>query len=194
MSFSNCFYYCHTQLLELKFHLDLSGMIFFCFDIFPLHIFIISACSHTCDLSSSYGKAVLVWFRSFLRGGSVGIFMFLYSFYFYSKSSMSGFMQTVFYFGYSASMCYAFFLMLGTVSFYTSLTFVRRIYHAVKSEWACCCVWPSATYFAIFLLQKHTQHKGNHCCASGSLLRWGVAQQEENWSEPEIKLERLISI
>ncbi|XP_027083641.1 transmembrane 9 superfamily member 5 isoform X1 [Coffea arabica] len=74
------------------------------------------------------------WWRSFLRGGSVGIFMFLYSFYFYSKSSMSGFMQTVFYFGYSASMCYAFFLMLGTVSFYTSLTFVRRIYHAVKSE------------------------------------------------------------
>lgn len=74
------------------------------------------------------------WWRSFFRGGSVGIFMFLYSFYFYSKSNMSGFMQTAFYFGYSASMCYAFFLMLGAVSFYTSFTFVRHIYHAVKSE------------------------------------------------------------
>ncbi|KAK6926575.1 Nonaspanin (TM9SF) [Dillenia turbinata] len=74
------------------------------------------------------------WWRSVLRGGSVAIFMFLYSVYFYAKSSMRSFLQLTFFLGYNACMCYAFFLMLGAISFYVSLTFVRRIYHAVKSE------------------------------------------------------------
>ena len=38
---------------------------------------------------------------------------------------MSGFMQTSFFFGYMTMICYAFFLMLGTVGFRASLTFVR---------------------------------------------------------------------
>ncbi|KAL0369530.1 UNVERIFIED_CONTAM: Transmembrane 9 superfamily member 5 [Sesamum angustifolium] len=71
---------------------------------------------------------------SVLRGGSTAIFMFSYCTYFYLKSNMSGILQAAFFFGYSACMCYAFFLMLGTVSFQASLLFVRRIYHAVKSE------------------------------------------------------------
>ncbi|XP_011088888.1 transmembrane 9 superfamily member 5 isoform X2 [Sesamum indicum] len=74
------------------------------------------------------------WWRSVLRGGSTAIFMFSYCTYFYLKSNMSGILQTAFFFGYSACMCYAFFLMLGTVSFQASLLFVGRIYHAVKSE------------------------------------------------------------
>ncbi|KAL0389992.1 UNVERIFIED_CONTAM: Transmembrane 9 superfamily member 5 [Sesamum calycinum] len=71
---------------------------------------------------------------SVLRGSSTAIFMFSYCTYFYLKSNMSGILQAAFFFGYSACMCYAFFLMLGTVSFQASLLFVRRIYHAVKSE------------------------------------------------------------
>ncbi|PIN25419.1 Endosomal membrane protein, EMP70 [Handroanthus impetiginosus] len=74
------------------------------------------------------------WWRSILHGGSTAIFMFFYCIYFYLKSNMSGILQTSFFFGYSACMCYAFFLMLGTISFRASLMFVRRIYHAVKSE------------------------------------------------------------
>ncbi|KAK4482699.1 hypothetical protein RD792_009866, partial [Penstemon davidsonii] len=74
------------------------------------------------------------WWRSVLRGGSTAIFMFAYCIYFYFKSNMSGILQTSFFFGYSACMCYAFFLMLGTISFQASLLFVRRIYHAVKNE------------------------------------------------------------
>ncbi|KAK4409078.1 Transmembrane 9 superfamily member 4, partial [Sesamum angolense] len=74
------------------------------------------------------------WWRSVLRGGSTAIFMFSYCTYFYLKSNMSGILQVAFFFGYSACICYAFFLMLGTVSFQASLLFVRRIYHAVKSE------------------------------------------------------------
>ncbi|KAG8387496.1 hypothetical protein BUALT_Bualt02G0027200 [Buddleja alternifolia] len=74
------------------------------------------------------------WWRSVLRGGSTALFMFCYCIYFYFKSNMSGILQTSFFLGYSTCMCYAFFLMLGTVSFQASLLFVRRIYHAAKSE------------------------------------------------------------
>ena len=44
------------------------------------------------------------------------------------RSDMSGLMQTSFFFGYNAVVCYAFFLMLGSVGFSASLMFVRHIY------------------------------------------------------------------
>ncbi|XP_028756875.1 transmembrane 9 superfamily member 5 [Neltuma alba] len=74
------------------------------------------------------------WWRSVLSGGSTAIFMFLYSIYFYVRSSMSGLMQLSFFIGYNACMCYAFFLIFGAISFRASLLFVRHIDHAVKRE------------------------------------------------------------
>ncbi|KAI3826389.1 hypothetical protein L1987_00437 [Smallanthus sonchifolius] len=74
------------------------------------------------------------WWRSIWRGGSVAIFMFAYSIYYYSRSNMSGFMQSTFFFCYNFLFCYAFFLMLATVSFCSSWLFVQHIYNAVKSE------------------------------------------------------------
>uniref|UniRef100_M4ECW3 Transmembrane 9 superfamily member n=1 Tax=Brassica campestris TaxID=3711 RepID=M4ECW3_BRACM len=44
------------------------------------------------------------------------------------RSDMSGFMQTSFFFGYMACICYGFFLMLGTVGFRAALLFVRHIF------------------------------------------------------------------
>ncbi|KAL1557615.1 transmembrane 9 superfamily member 5-like isoform X2 [Salvia divinorum] len=72
--------------------------------------------------------------RSVMRGGSTAIFMFCYCIYFYLHSNMTGLLQTAFFFGYNACICYTFFLVLGAVSFQASLLFVRRIYHAIKSE------------------------------------------------------------
>lgn len=77
-----------------------------------------------------------LWYRSIWRGGSVAIFMFAYCIYYYSKSNMSGFMQSTFFFCYNFLLCYAFFLMLATVSFRSSWFFVQHIYSAVKSEWS----------------------------------------------------------
>ncbi|KAJ0020523.1 hypothetical protein Pint_31891 [Pistacia integerrima] len=74
------------------------------------------------------------WWRSIFCGGSTAIFMFAYGIYFYIRSNMSGFMQLVFFLGYNAVMCYGFFFIFGIISFRASLMFVRRIYHAVKSE------------------------------------------------------------
>lgn len=64
----------------------------------------------------------------------MAIFMFSYGIYFFSRTSMSGFMQLSFFFGYNACMCYAFFLIIGAISFRASFAFVCHIYRAVKSE------------------------------------------------------------
>ena len=56
------------------------------------------------------------WWRSFLCGGATGIFVYAYCFYYYfSRSDMSGLLQSSFYFGYNLCVCLAFFLMLGYV-------------------------------------------------------------------------------
>eukprot|EP01023_Acetabularia_acetabulum_P020115 TRINITY_DN2036_c0_g1_i1.p1 TRINITY_DN2036_c0_g1~~TRINITY_DN2036_c0_g1_i1.p1 ORF type:complete len:602 (+),score=71.18 TRINITY_DN2036_c0_g1_i1:212-2017(+) len=75
------------------------------------------------------------WWRSFLCGGSTGLFVYGYCFYYYhARSDMSGFMQTTFFFGYMLVVCYGFFIMLGTIGWRASLTFVRSIYKAIKCE------------------------------------------------------------
>uniref|UniRef100_K1Q9X7 Transmembrane 9 superfamily member n=1 Tax=Magallana gigas TaxID=29159 RepID=K1Q9X7_MAGGI len=66
---------------------------------------------------------------------STGLFVFLYApFYYFKMSNMSGALQTIEYFGYTFLTCYVFFLMLGTVSFFASLHFVRYIYVNLKMD------------------------------------------------------------
>eukprot|EP00850_Spirogloea_muscicola_P016381 SM000132S26896 [mRNA] locus=s132:243228:245868:- [translate_table: standard] len=75
------------------------------------------------------------WWRSVLCGGSTGFFIYGYCFYYYyARSDVRGFMQTSFFFGYMACVCYGFFLMLGSVGYRASLLFVRHIYRAIKCE------------------------------------------------------------
>ncbi|OAY70144.1 Transmembrane 9 superfamily member 4 [Ananas comosus] len=75
------------------------------------------------------------WWRSFLCGGSTGLFIYGYCwYYYYARSDMSGFMQTSFFYGYMACVCYGFFLMLGTIGFRAALFFVRHIYGSIKCE------------------------------------------------------------
>lgn len=75
------------------------------------------------------------WWRSFLCGGSTGIFVAGYClFYWVFRSDMRGLLQASFYFGYNGVACYGLFLMLGSVGFRASNAFVRRIYHEVKLD------------------------------------------------------------
>ena len=72
---------------------------------------------------------------SFLNGGSTGLFIFGYSiFYFVYRSSMSGVLQTFFFFGYMLISCYFFFILLGTVGFISSFLFVYNIYSNIKVD------------------------------------------------------------
>jgi len=73
------------------------------------------------------------WWRALLCGGSSMLFVFMYAVYYYLSSGMYGFLQTTFYFGYVALLCYALFLFLGSVGFLSSLLFVKRIYTVAKT-------------------------------------------------------------
>uniref|UniRef100_A0A2N9EI93 Transmembrane 9 superfamily member n=1 Tax=Fagus sylvatica TaxID=28930 RepID=A0A2N9EI93_FAGSY len=75
------------------------------------------------------------WWRSFLCGGSTGLYVFGYCFYYYyARADMSGFLQISFFFGYMACISCGIFLMLGTVGFLASLLFVRHIYGSIKCD------------------------------------------------------------
>lgn len=75
------------------------------------------------------------WWNSFFTGGSTGIFIFVYSVFYYThRSKMYGYVQVSFYFPYMFLVCYFFFIMLGTVGFYSSLFFIRRIYGGLKTD------------------------------------------------------------
>jgi Endomembrane protein 70 len=75
------------------------------------------------------------WWAAYINGGMTGLFIYLYSFYYYFKrSGMSGMLQGSFYFGYMAVVSFAFFLMLGSAAFQCSLIFVKYIYSRIKSD------------------------------------------------------------
>lgn len=46
---------------------------------------------------------------------------------------MSGVLQGSFFFGYMLIICWTFFLMMGSVGFWSALFFVRQIYKNFKS-------------------------------------------------------------
>ncbi|ESN97463.1 hypothetical protein HELRODRAFT_157541 [Helobdella robusta] len=75
------------------------------------------------------------WWRSIISAGSTGAFVFLYSLFYYTRrSNMYGLLQTAEFFGFSVLVCYIFFLMLGTVAFFSSLKFVKFIYVNIKMD------------------------------------------------------------
>ncbi|KAJ8268045.1 hypothetical protein COCON_G00132170 [Conger conger] len=75
------------------------------------------------------------WWRSVLSTGSTGIFIFVYSiFYYRNRSSMSGLVQSAEFFGYTLLTAFVFSLMLGAVSFAASLAFIRYIYNSLKMD------------------------------------------------------------
>jgi len=75
------------------------------------------------------------WWSSFINGGSTGIIMYTYSFiYFMFRTEMKGWLQASFFFGYTAAVSYACFLIMGSVAFCSSLSFVKFIFSRVKID------------------------------------------------------------
>jgi len=72
---------------------------------------------------------------SFLSGSSTGIYVFIYSiYYFFIKTKMNGFFQTSFYFGYTAMFCIGLGITCGAIGFLGTSLFVRTIYQNVKID------------------------------------------------------------
>lgn len=72
---------------------------------------------------------------SFLSSASTAGYVFIYAiYYFFWKTKMDGFLQTCFYFGYTAMFCLGLGIMCGALGFIGTSVFVRRIYHNVKID------------------------------------------------------------
>ncbi|XP_013404987.1 transmembrane 9 superfamily member 4 isoform X2 [Lingula anatina] len=75
------------------------------------------------------------WWRSFLVSGGSALYVLGYSiFYFVTKLEITAFIPTLLYFGYTIIMVFTFWLLTGTVGFYATYFFVRKIYGAIKID------------------------------------------------------------
>jgi len=72
---------------------------------------------------------------AFCSGGSTALYVYVYAvYYFWTKTRMSGALQTSFYFCYMAMFCAALFVLGGTIAYMGTNLFVRRIYLYIKSD------------------------------------------------------------
>ncbi|KAK6927643.1 Nonaspanin (TM9SF) [Dillenia turbinata] len=77
----------------------------------------------------------LWWWRSYLTSGSSALYLFLYAaFYFFEKLEITKPVSGVLYFGYMLIASYAFFVLTGTIGFYSCFWFTRLIYSSVKID------------------------------------------------------------
>jgi len=74
------------------------------------------------------------WWRSFLSGASIALFVYGYCIYYYANSIMDGFFQSMFFFLYSLLFVYALALMIGATSFLATYRFVWFIFSHVKTD------------------------------------------------------------
>ncbi|KMZ59735.1 Transmembrane 9 superfamily protein member [Zostera marina] len=75
------------------------------------------------------------WWRAYLTAGSSAIYLFLYSvFYFFTKLEITKLVSGILYFGYMLIGSYAFFVLTGTIGFYSCFWFVHKIYSSVKID------------------------------------------------------------
>merc|ERR1719295_1647709 len=72
---------------------------------------------------------------SFLSAASTSLYVYLYSmYYFFFKTKMYGLFQTAFYFGYKALFSAALGMMCGTLGYFGTSLFVRKIFSTVKID------------------------------------------------------------
>ncbi|KAJ1927045.1 Transmembrane 9 super member 2 [Tieghemiomyces parasiticus] len=75
------------------------------------------------------------WWRSFFTAGASAFYIFLYStMYYTTRLRVTSLVSTVLYFGWSFLMSALFFILTGTVGFFSCLFFVRKIYGSIKID------------------------------------------------------------
>lgn len=76
-----------------------------------------------------------IWWRSFVAGGSCALYVFGYSIYFFvTRMDITSVVPALLYVGYMFLMSVAMFLMCGSIGFYATDRFVRKIYGSVKID------------------------------------------------------------
>jgi len=75
------------------------------------------------------------WWRSYLTSATSAFYMFLYAIFYYgTRLDLDGFVPSLLYFGYSLILCFFFFVLTGTIGFYSCYWFVKKIYQAIRSD------------------------------------------------------------
>jgi len=134
LSFSSVYievYYIFTSIWGPRLYL-LFGMMAISFAMLLIVTGSVSIAATYCKFCEEDWK----WqWRAFIVPAATGVMLYIFSIYYYTaRSEMDGTLQTVFYFAYTFLIAYGMALMLGTVGFYTSNVFVKRIYSLIKSD------------------------------------------------------------
>ncbi|KAL5107733.1 Transmembrane 9 superfamily member 4 [Taenia crassiceps] len=75
------------------------------------------------------------WWRSFITSGGAAVYLFLYSiYYFATRLEITSFVSTLLYFGYCSILTATFWILTGTIGFFSAFTFLRKIYAAIKID------------------------------------------------------------
>ena len=75
------------------------------------------------------------WWRSYLTSGAPSLYMFFYAiFYFFTKLEITSIVSALLYFGYSVILSILFFVLTGSIGFYSCYYFVFKIYSVVKVD------------------------------------------------------------
>ena len=75
------------------------------------------------------------WWRSIIASGSAGIYLFLYSVYYYlTRLHMADRVSVLLYFGYMSLASVLFFLLTGVIGYLSTFRFVHLIYGSIKVD------------------------------------------------------------
>lgn len=105
--------------------------------LFLVFIILIITCSETTVLLCYFhlcSEDYHWWWRSFLTSGCTAFYLFVYCVHYFSRLSITGLASTFLYFGYTTIIVFLFFLLTGTVGFFSCFWFVRKIYGVVKVD------------------------------------------------------------
>jgi len=107
----------------------------FMFAIILLLCLVIICVSITCTYILLNAEDYRWQWQSFICCGATSVYVFLYTVhYFYNSTQMSGFLQTVYYFGTSLNFCIGLGLFCGSLGFVGASKFVFLIYSNIKAE------------------------------------------------------------
>ncbi|KAL4235797.1 Transmembrane 9 superfamily member 4 [Mactra antiquata] len=124
-------FFIFTAIWENQFYY----MFGFLFLVFVILIISVSQISIVMVYFQLCGEDYHWWWRSFIVSGGSAVYIFAYSvFYFITKLEITAFVSTLLYFGYTLLMVITFWLLTGTIGFYASYWFIRKIYSAIKID------------------------------------------------------------
>jgi len=106
--------------------------------LFLVFLILIITCSETTILLCYFhlcAEDYHWWWRSFLTSGFTTFYLAMYCVhYFFTKLDIDGAASTFLYFGYTSIMVFCFGILTGTIGFFSSFWFVRKIYSVVKVD------------------------------------------------------------